>query len=574
MTAEGDAGPLWAGLLGPVEARRGGLVLPLGSAGRQAVFALLAMGAGQVVSRSRLEDGLWDRPPASAARIIQTYVGDLRRALEPSRARWTSGQVLRTTESGYLLDLPDDGLDVRDLDRLLARTTDIAAVDAALALWRGEPLSGVTGPFAEGQRTRLAEIRLTLLERRTRLLLDAGRAGDAAAELTVLAAEHPDRDSLRSLLMTALAASGRPARAIEVFHEGGRPGPGLRALHERILTGTQPARVASGYVGRTAEVAALRAVAARPSGLVWIEGPIGAGKSALLREALTGVTHSCYEVSERTGDLPEPVGAGLVVFDDLQWAGEAALRRCVRWLAGGTPLIVATRPRSDLAALRDHATLVITLGPLADQDIAALAGGDLAVVRESGGNPGFAAALIDAAGDVDRVVQARVGMLPAVLVEPLRRVALLGTDRAPTEVRAAHPGTEWFAEALASDVLREAEGRVRFAQPSVRRVLVEGLPRAVRVVLHRELAKDLAAAHISADLVVTHLLEGAAPMHGWAADWLANNVDVLTPALAVRALRHAIAQDDLPAPARTELTASLVRLLLPGDTPESARVEA
>ncbi|GAA2997602.1 AfsR/SARP family transcriptional regulator [Actinokineospora diospyrosa] len=566
-TAEGDAGPLWVGLLGPVEARRGGVALPLGSAGRQAVFAILAMGAGQVVPRARLVDGLWERPPASAARIIQTYVGDLRRVLEPDRARWTSGQVLRTTDTGYLLDLPENGSDVRALDHLRARTaTDLAAVDAALALWRGEPLSGVTGPFADGQRTRLTEVRLTLLERRARLLVDAGRAGDAAAELTVLAAEHPDRDSLRLLLMTALAASGRPARAIEVFHEGGRPGPGLRALHERILTGTQPGRVASGFVGRSAEVAAVRAVAARPAGLLWIEGPMGAGKSALLREALSGTGAACCEISERTGEMTEPPDADVVVIDDLHWAGDRAIRRCSRLLGEGRALVVATRPRADLAALRDRAARVITLGPLADADLAAMATADLArvVVRESGGNPGFAAALVAAAGDVDRVAHARVGVLPAALLDPLRRVALLGADRTRREVMAAHPGTAWLADAVAAGVLRESGGHVDFAQPAVRRVLVEGMPRAVRVVLHRELARDLAAAAAPADLVGTHLLDGATPPHGWARDWLVDNLDALAPALAVRLLRHAIAQDDLPAATRTEFTATLVRLLLVG----------
>ncbi|GAA3031573.1 hypothetical protein Aglo01_38600 [Actinokineospora globicatena] len=570
LRAEGvrGVGTLWAGLLGPVEARRGGVALPLGSAGRQAVFAILAMGAGQVVTRTRLVDGLWERPPASAARIIQTYIGDLRRVFEPDRVRWTSGHLLRTTESGYVLDLTDDDVDVRVLDRLCARartaSADLAVVDEALALWRGEPLSGVPGPFAEGQRTRLTETRLALAEQRARLLVDADRAGDAAAELTVLTTRYPERESLRLVLMTALAASGRPARAIEVFHEGGRTGDDLRALHERLLVGTQPARVHSGYVGRTAEVAALRAATARPAGLVWVEGAAGMGKSALLREVLKGASVAWCAVSESTGEVAEAPPADLVVVDDAQWAGENAIRRCLRWLAEGVPLVVATRPRADLAVLREHATRVITLGPLADADIATMSE---AVARESGGSPGFAAALVAAAGNVEQVAKAKIGSLPGALVERLRRVALLGVGPTRAEVLATAPGVEWLADALAADVLRASGDHVRFAQRSVQRVLVEGLPRAVRVVLHRELAKDLAAAAAPADLVATHLLDGAAPMHGWASDWLADNVDALTPDLAVRLLRHAVDQDSLSAPARTAFTAALVGLLLVGDPP-------
>ncbi|WP_026425732.1 BTAD domain-containing putative transcriptional regulator [Actinokineospora inagensis] len=593
MTGTADAvrdgrgpGPLWAGVLGPVEARRGGVALPLGSAGRQVVFAILAMGADQVVPRSRLVDGLWERPPASAARVIQTYIGDLRRVLDPDRARWTSGRVLRTTDAGYVLDLPDDGLDLRELDRLRAveavRTTDpaaaLAAVDAALALWRGEPLSGLTGPFADGQRVRLTELRLTLLERRMRLLVDGGRAVDAAAELAVLTAEHPDRDGLRALQMAALAASGRTAQALAVFHHGGthRPGRELLELHERILTGNQPEPVDSGFVGRRAEVALLRAVAARPSGLVWVEGPLGSGKSALLRAALPDTEVTWHSVADRaTATAPPP--SDLVVVDDLHWAADHAFHRFLRWHAQGVVLVVATRPRPNLRALRDRATQVITLGPCADEDIAAIAAAhDPAspvdtLVRESGGNPGFAVAVIEADGDVERVAAARVGQLPATLVEPLRRVALLGDRPTRVEVLAAHPGADWLANAVAAGVLRESGGQVVFAQPSVRRVLLAGLPRAVRVVLHRELAKDLAAAGAPADRVAHHLIDGAAAMGGWAGDWLVGNVDAITPGLAVQVLRLAVGQEELPAATRSGFTATLVRLLLLGEKPAADR---
>ncbi|SER93700.1 AfsR/SARP family transcriptional regulator [Actinokineospora terrae] len=556
MAAEAGRGGvgLWAGLLGPVEARRGGAVLPLGSAGRQAVFAVLALGAGQVVSRDRLVDGLWERPPASAARIIQTYVGDLRRVLEPDRARWTSGRLLRTTDAGYVLDLPDDGVDVRVLDRLRTRS-DLDGVDAALALWRGEPLSGVSGPFAEGQRVRLAETRLSLVETRMRLLVDAGRAEDAAAELAVLTEEHPERDSLRALLMTALAAGGRPAQAIEVFHRG-RAGPDLLALHERILTGTQPGRVDNGFVGRRAEVAALRAVAARPGGLVLVEGVAGAGKSALLRAALADTDVTWYQPG-----LPEP-RSGLVVVDGPDPAVSG-------W---GVSLVVAARPGH---ALRARATRVITLGPLGDSDVAALTTAlgapDLAAVavRESGGSPGFATALVDAGGDTEQVARATTAALAPDLLEPLRRVALLGEYGPRAQVVAAHPGDQWLGAAVAAGVLCESGDHVGFAQPSLRRALLAGLPRAVRVVLHRELAKDLAAAGAPPDRVAHHLLDGAATIHGWASDWIAGNVDAMSPGLAVRLLRYAVGQDALPQPARTGLTAALVRLLLTGE-PASA----
>ena len=66
----------------------------------------------------------------------------------------------------------------RALDQHLARArrspaaADLAAaarsLDAALGLWQGTALSGIPGPWADIERVRLGELRLTAIEERHR----------------------------------------------------------------------------------------------------------------------------------------------------------------------------------------------------------------------------------------------------------------------------------------------------------------------------------------------------------------------------------------------------------------------
>src|SRR4051812_36257301 len=69
-------------LLGPVGVESAGAAAALGGAKQRAVFALLALDVGRVVSLDRLILGLWrDDPPAQAMMALQSYVSRLRRVL-------------------------------------------------------------------------------------------------------------------------------------------------------------------------------------------------------------------------------------------------------------------------------------------------------------------------------------------------------------------------------------------------------------------------------------------------------------------------------------------------------------
>lgn len=314
MTAE-----LRVELLGPVRAWSGEHEVALGSSRPRAVFTMLALRRDAVVSRSELIDGVWgDDPPATAAGSLHTYISTLRKSLEPSRARGTAPRLLVSVGGGYRLQVVPRQLDVVEFARLRAvarRQLDdgqvhaaLRTLDEALALWHGEALAGVHGPFAEAQRARLGEHRLAAMEMRAEAGLAAGRHADLVAELTLMVRDHPLRERPRELLMMALHRCGRTAEALATYREtrevlvaelGIEPNPSLRRLHDLILAGDlapAPARPGPGratptLVGRAAELELVgtlvnELVLGGRGRCLWIEGELGIGKSSLVAAAL------------------------------------------------------------------------------------------------------------------------------------------------------------------------------------------------------------------------------------------------------------------------------------------------
>ncbi len=56
-----------------------------------ALLAILLVHANELVSSDRLIEELWPEPPETATNTLQVYVGKLRKALEPGRARGGGG---------------------------------------------------------------------------------------------------------------------------------------------------------------------------------------------------------------------------------------------------------------------------------------------------------------------------------------------------------------------------------------------------------------------------------------------------------------------------------------------------
>ena len=240
------------GVLGPVEATRGGERLPLGGSKQRALLAVLVLHANEVVSTEQLIDELWaDDPPATAVKMVQVYVSRLRHEFE--RADAENG-LLVTSAPGYVLRLARDQA---DLDRFqgLAEAGHAARPDrpdeasqlfaSALALWRGAALSDVAlEPFAQAAIPRLDELRLATLEERIDVDLALGRHGRLVGELRELVGQHPLRERFRLQLMLALYRSGRQAEALEAYRDarvtlsdelGIEPSPELQQLETAVL---------------------------------------------------------------------------------------------------------------------------------------------------------------------------------------------------------------------------------------------------------------------------------------------------------------------------------------------------
>ena len=95
-------------LLGPVEVSDGDRPVRLGEGKQRAVLALLLLHRNEVVSSDRLIDALWgEAPPATAAKVLQNHVGQLRRALDDRDGAATSdaGPRLRAKVQDGELDV-------------------------------------------------------------------------------------------------------------------------------------------------------------------------------------------------------------------------------------------------------------------------------------------------------------------------------------------------------------------------------------------------------------------------------------------------------------------------------------
>jgi DNA-binding SARP family transcriptional activator len=295
-------------LLGPLEVADGGRVLALGGAQQRALLAVLLLRANEVVSMDRLIDELWgDEPPATAAKVVQVYVSQLRKAL----AQAGREPVIGTRPPGYVARVEPDELDVarfeRELDRARrarsAGNPEEAArlLREALALWRGQALADFSyEPFAQPAIARLEELRLVALEERVESDLALGRDSDLVGEVEALVAQYPLREGLRGQLMLALYRSGRQAEALDAYQQarsvlveelGIDPSPSLQELEKAILrqdpvlespssgpSGAAADAAAANTASQRAILVVPRAAPAAPSVLLSLAAPLAAAR--------------------------------------------------------------------------------------------------------------------------------------------------------------------------------------------------------------------------------------------------------------------------------------------------------
>jgi DNA-binding SARP family transcriptional activator/tetratricopeptide (TPR) repeat protein len=238
-------------ILGPLEVRTDGRLVPVQGFRQRALLAMLLLHANEVVASGRLLDELWGAEPRSDTAALRVRISQLRKALRVAGC----DELLETSPPGYVLKLDRDWLDLGRHERLTAEAGLVlehdpargaARLREALALWRGPPLADFAyEPFAQTTIGRLDELRLSTLEKWIEAELASGREREVVGELGTLVAEHPLREGFRAQMMLALYRAGRQAEALAVYQQtrnllveelGIEPAPALQELHRAVLT--------------------------------------------------------------------------------------------------------------------------------------------------------------------------------------------------------------------------------------------------------------------------------------------------------------------------------------------------
>ncbi|MEV1004792.1 BTAD domain-containing putative transcriptional regulator [Nonomuraea sp. NPDC050202] len=287
-------------LLGPVEVERSGQPRAVRPPQVALALAALAWETGRVVPVESLLARVWgEGVPQGARRTLYTIITRIRRDVLADE-----GAVVHRL-GGYLLDVDAAAVDVARFralaDRAMTAADPVPMLDEALALWRGEPMTGLPGEWVDRARRRLCDERKEAVLRWARAMTPRDAAA-AVAALSPLAEEHPLDELVAAALIEALHAWGRTAEALAHFARvrttlaeelGVEPGASLQRVHrtllrpgevtERLVPAQLPVALRY-FVGRAAELERLEAMIGgrRPSAVACvISGPPGVGKSSL-----------------------------------------------------------------------------------------------------------------------------------------------------------------------------------------------------------------------------------------------------------------------------------------------------
>jgi DNA-binding SARP family transcriptional activator/tetratricopeptide (TPR) repeat protein len=314
-------------LLGPVEVSASGQQIDLGQPRQRTVLAALLIDAGRMVTVETLIDRVWGQaPPVTARHTLYSHIARVRQVLARVSAADAVTARLVHRSGGYLLDVDRGLVDLHRFRDLTERSRGPQVPDEerarllgeALALWRGEPLAGLSGEWIVRAREAWHQqhVDTVIAWAQTELRLDHPHA--VLGPLTDLAGEHTLVEALAAVLMRALHVVGRTAEALNryatirqrlVEELGVDPGADLQATHQAILRGelgppptasAVPARVpaqlpadVTAFVGRRDELADLDRLVDGGTGspdragespavvISAVSGTAGVGKTAL-----------------------------------------------------------------------------------------------------------------------------------------------------------------------------------------------------------------------------------------------------------------------------------------------------
>ncbi|HZM77408.1 MAG TPA: BTAD domain-containing putative transcriptional regulator [Candidatus Limnocylindrales bacterium] len=261
-------------LLGPLRVWDGAKWTAINEPRQRVMLSVLLAERGRTVAKDRLIHDIWgDRPTRTATTAVNGYAMRLRRLLKAGAA----GEIV-TRSLGYELVTDADALDANVFERRVSTgkvcvsegrlAEALGHLASGLSLWQGEALADVPAtPMVTTMATRLTQLRLSTLEDRLDIQLSLGQHAEIVDELAAFVEDHPLRERLSALLMTALYRCGRRAealaayrsvRAVLVEETGLEPGPALSDLERAVLNDdpslTAPEPALRGYAVATPAV--------------------------------------------------------------------------------------------------------------------------------------------------------------------------------------------------------------------------------------------------------------------------------------------------------------------------------
>lgn len=239
-------------VLGPLQVSVDGEMQELSKRRHREILGMLVALRGRDISTASLIDELWDgKPPPGAVGAVRTFVGELRRILEPRRLPRTPPSVLVTVRDGYALRLDLDAVDAWRFGAAVSRAVGAtpnqaeSLLSTALGEWRGAAFHEFAErPWALPEVKRLTGLRQTAVERFASACLDCGQPAEAVAMLEAQVEENPWREEGWRLLAMTLYQSHRQGDALAVLRRaraqhanelGLDPSPALVDLEGRML---------------------------------------------------------------------------------------------------------------------------------------------------------------------------------------------------------------------------------------------------------------------------------------------------------------------------------------------------
>ncbi len=216
-------------ILGPLEVRNDGALIPIRGTLRRTLLAALLLNRDTVVSADRLTELLWDRDGApSAATPLYNQIMRLRQVLDDD------GELIRAIAPGYLIHARPDQLDLTEFTELCTQARQAAATltspgaaaratDALALLARRDPGRRPRPAAAIASVQRYQEDRLIALQGRIEADLNLGRHEELIGELTMLIDSHPLREVFRGQLMRSRcnAQAAKPTPSTPTTHCAG-----------------------------------------------------------------------------------------------------------------------------------------------------------------------------------------------------------------------------------------------------------------------------------------------------------------------------------------------------------------